>query len=157
MSPNLVVILDNIRSLHNVGSVFRTADGGGVKEIHLCGITPTPPRHEISKTALGGEESISWFYHMKVEDAINELKQRGYSIWAVELTPNAEDLYGNINEQPVAVILGHEKMGVSEEALILADKVVKLPMLGDRVKSLNVSNTAAIVIYEFVRRSGTNI
>ena len=152
--PQKVIILDNIRSAHNVGSIFRTADGAGVEKIYLLGYTPTPidrfgrPQPEIVKTSLGASETIS-FEHIEntdTETLIKRLKQEGFKVVAVEQTQSSVSLYDFIVPPKVCYILGNEIDGVSEELLTLADTAVEIPMLGEK-ESLNVSVTAGIALF----------
>lgn len=149
-----IIILDNIRSAHNVGSIFRTADGAGVEKIYLLGYTPTPvdrfgrSQPEIAKTSLGASEVIP-FEHIENNDTKNlveRLKQEGFKIVAVEQTPNSVSLYDFTVPPKVCYILGNEIDGVSEGLLSLADTAVEIPMEGQK-ESLNVSVTAGIVLF----------
>lgn len=152
--PQKIIILDNIRSAHNVGSIFRTADGAGVGKIYLLGYTPTPvdrfgrPQPEIAKTSLGASEVIP-FEHIEntdTENLIERLKQEGFQIVAVEQTPSSVSLYDFTVPPKVCYIVGNEIDGVSEELLSLADTAVEIPMEGKK-ESLNVSVTAGIVLF----------
>lgn len=146
----LVVILDNIRSLHNVGSVFRTADAYRVAEVILCGITATPPHAEIHKSALGAEFSVDWRYFEKTTDAIESLQAAGYQVWGIEQAEGSCLLPDMAIESgcKYAVILGNEVKGVQQEALDLCQGCIELPQFGTK-HSLNVSVTSGIVIWEF--------
>lgn len=148
----LVVVLDNIRSMHNVGAVFRTSDAFLVKKILLCGITPTPPHREIHKAALGATESVDWEYVALVTDAVEMLKNQNFSIIGIEQTSNSE-MIENFNidrNQQYAVILGNEVEGISEEILPHCDRFLEIPQLGTK-HSLNVSVCAGIMIWEFFK------
>ncbi len=146
----LVVVLDNVRSLHNVGSVFRTSDAFLVESVYLCGITATPPHPEIHKTALGAEDTVEWVYFEQTTDAIKQLKWQGYSVWAVEQAQGSISLQDFKWDPAVklAIIFGNEVKGVEQEAIDLCDGCIEIPQFGTK-HSLNVSVTAGIVIYEF--------
>ena len=149
---SLVVVLDNVRSQHNIGSVFRTSDAFLVEEVVLCGITATPPQAEIHKTALGAEDSVKWSYVEETTAAINHLKAEGYTVFAIEQTENSislEDIKLDKNRK-YAVILGHEVHGVQQEVIDLCDNCIELPQYGTK-HSLNVSVTAGIVIWDFFK------
>lgn len=148
----VVLVLDNIRSLHNVGAIFRTAAGAGVQEIILTGLTPQPPRAEISKTALGGVEAISWRYTPDSQTELKNLQEQNYTIYAIELTEDAKNLYGAQLQFPCCFIFGHEREGVSPELLQAADATLAIPMHAGPVHSLNVSTSAGIALYEAVRQ-----
>ena len=144
------VILDNIRSQHNIGSIFRTADAFRIEGIDLCGICCCPPDKEIHKTALGAEEAVSWTYYKNTEEAAAELKKKGYTIWGIEQAHNSITLQNAIKKSPpkhLAVILGHEVFGIQEGVLTLCDDIIEIPQYGTK-HSLNVSVTAGIILYE---------
>lgn len=148
----LVIVMDNIRSMHNVGAVFRTSDAFMVEKILLCGITPQPPHREIHKAALGATESVDWQYYAAVTEAIDDLKAEGYEILAIEQT-NHSVLIQNYTINPkskYAIVLGNEVEGVSDEALPLCDAFIEIPQLGTK-HSLNVSVCGGIVIWEFFK------
>ena len=152
----LTVVLDNVRSLNNIGSVFRTSDAFRVEHIALCGITATPPHREIHKTALGAEESVEWSYHEDTVECVKGLKERGYRIYAVEIAHDSIKLgIGNeelgIEEKPLALILGNEIEGVQEAVMELCDGYLEIPQAGTK-HSLNVSCAAAIVIWEISKQ-----
>ena len=154
----LVVVLDNVRSLNNIGSVFRTSDAFRVERICLCGITATPPHREIHKTALGAEESVAWSYHEDTVECVRKLKEDGYGIFAVELVDDSIKL-GMEKRLPliekeargVAIILGNEIEGVQEDVLPLCDGCLEIPQYGTK-HSLNVSCAASIVIWEMFKQ-----
>ena len=148
----LIVILDNVRSLHNVGSVFRTADAYCVKKVILCGITATPPNTEIHKSALGAEFSVDWAYYKETTEAVNELKQAGYTVLAIEQAHDSinMDTFKAEKGNKYAVILGNEVKGVQQSVIDLSDGCLELPQFGTK-HSLNVSVTAGIVIWEFAK------
>ena len=145
----LTVVLDNVRSLNNIGSVFRTSDAFRVEHISLCGITATPPHREIHKTALGAEETVAWSYHEDTAECVKALKARGYRVYAVELAHGSLKLdKDNIaTDRPIALVLGNEIDGVQEEVMALCDGFLEIPQHGTK-HSLNVSCAAAIVIWE---------
>jgi len=146
---NLTVILDNIRSAHNVGAIFRTCDGAGVNMLYLCGITPYPPHKKILKTALGAEEYIKWKHENSTKNVIHELQGQGYKIISVEQTSKAKH-YNNFSyPQKVALVFGNEITGISSEVLALSDHHIELPMIG-RKNSLNVSTTVGIIVYHII-------
>jgi len=149
----LVVVLDDIRSLMNIGSVFRTSDAYLVQQIHLCGITATPPHREIQKTALGATESVDWIYFENISDSVNSLKKQGFTIYAIEQTDNSillEDLKINPPDK-IAVIFGNEIKGVSDSILNDIDGCIELPQFGTK-HSLNISVCAGIVIYNLFNK-----
>lgn len=144
----VIVILDNIRSLFNVGAIFRTADAFLVSEIHLCGITAKPPHREIHKTALGATESVSWKYFDKAMLSVKSLKEEGYSIFAIEQTDQSivlEDWDIDTNDK-IAIVFGNEVKGVSEPVLEHVDGCIEIPQFGTK-HSLNVSVSAGIVVW----------
>lgn len=151
MNFPIYAILENIRSLYNVGAIFRTSDGASVKKLFLCGITPCPPRPEISKTALSAEESVKWEYEEEATSVISDLKKKGVSIIGVEITPDAENYFDADISFPACFVFGHETLGVSKEVLSLCDKKVFVPMYGKK-ESLNVEAAFSTVIYEMVRK-----
>lgn len=148
----LVVVLDNVRSMHNVGAVFRTADAFIVEKIILCGITPVPPHREIHKAALGATESVDWIYEKEISSAINNLKNDSFEIVGIEQTTNSQNIrdYAINPGKKYALVLGNEVDGLSDEALPLYDTFLEIPQLGTK-HSLNVSVCAGIVIWEFFR------
>ena len=144
----IVVILDNIRSRENVGSIFRTADAAGVSRIYLCGITPQPPHEKISKTALGAETVVPWEYAKQTWRLLEKLKKEDYRIIALEKTNGAKDLFRTKREQkPVALVLGNEVDGLTPQVLKRSDLVVSIPMRGQK-ESLNVAVAFGIAIYQ---------
>lgn len=149
----LVVVLDDVRSLNNIGSIFRTADAFVVESIYLCGITATPPSVEIHKTALGAEDSVEWHYYEDVCKAIKELHDKGYKICAIEQVKDSISLEQFIinNCEKYAVILGNEVKGVQQKVVDMSDCCIELPQYGTK-HSLNVSITAGIVMWEFVKQ-----
>ncbi|GHT07041.1 tRNA/rRNA methyltransferase [Bacteroidia bacterium] len=148
----LVVVLDNVRSLHNVGSVFRTSDAFRVAAVYLCGITAPPPQAEIHKTALGAEDSVDWKYFENTLDAVRELKAAGFHVAAVEQAENSVSLEQfQPGKQKYAIVLGHEVHGVDQEVMNACDSSIEIPQFGTK-HSLNVSVTAGIVIWTLFSR-----
>jgi 23S rRNA (guanosine2251-2'-O)-methyltransferase len=148
----LVVVLDDVRSMNNIGSVFRTSDAFLVEKIILCGITATPPNNEIRKTALGSTESVNWEYKKRTLEAIQLLKDDGYTIIAVEQTEHAIQLHEFLFEydKKYALIFGNEVKGVDQEVVNACDLAIEIPQEGTK-HSLNVSVSAGIVIWEFYK------
>ena len=148
----LVVVLDNVRSRHNVGAVFRTADAFIVERIVLCGITPQPPHREIHKAALGATESVDWIYEKNISAALQNLKNENYIIVGIEQTSTSEIMtdYTINKEEKYALVLGNEVDGLSDEALSLYDTFLEIPQLGTK-HSLNVSVCGGIVMWEFFK------
>lgn len=142
----LSVVLNNIRSLYNVGSIFRTADGAGVEKLWLCGITGYPPRADISKTALGAETRIPWEYHANAAEVIKQLKQKKYEIVFLEQTAGAIDYNDFKPKGPVCLVMGNEITGVSDELLALCDTAIEIEMNGLK-NSLNVAVAFGIAAY----------
>ena len=150
----LTVVLDNVRSQHNVGAVFRTADAFAIEGLCLCGITCCPPNAELHKTALGAEQTVAYTYYEHTTDAIRLLKERGMKVYAIEIAHDAmtlEQSFVQPHDHGVALVLGHEVFGVSEEVLALCDGCIEIPQYGTK-HSLNVSVTAGIVMYEWATR-----
>lgn len=148
-----IVILDNIRSMHNIGSVFRTADAFCLEMIYLCGITATPPNAEIHKTALGAEETVSWKYLENTIDAVNQVRERGYKVFSIEQAVGStmlNDLQLNKGEK-IAVVLGNEVKGVQQEVINQSDLCLEIPQYGTK-HSLNVSVTSGIVIWDLFNK-----
>ncbi len=150
---SIIVVLDNVRSLHNVGSFFRTADAFQIEKIYLCGITGTPPNREIHKTALGATESIEWEYAASALDFLPELKKEGYAILSIEQTDKSIPLQDFVvaKEGKYVLIFGNEVYGVSENAIQASDDAIEIPQFGTK-HSFNVSVTGGIVLWEFFRR-----
>jgi 23S rRNA (guanosine2251-2'-O)-methyltransferase len=153
----IVVVLDNIRSMHNVGSVFRTADAFLLQGMYLCGYTPQPPHRDIHKTALGATETVHWKYFASTTEAVKQLKEAGYTIFAIEQVENSIPLHQfRLNQQgPLAVVFGNEVSGVDTEVLKLCNGCIEIPQLGMK-HSLNISVAAGIVLWELVRSSIVN-
>jgi 23S rRNA (guanosine2251-2'-O)-methyltransferase len=147
----VMVVLDNIRSMHNVGSVFRTSDAFLVSGICLCGYTPQPPHRDIHKTALGATETVDWLYFPTTLEAVTELKQRGYQIFAVEQAEGSISLERFVSaDTKIAIVFGNEVEGVNNEVLKLCDGCIEIPQLGMK-HSLNISVAAGIVLWEIIR------
>lgn len=157
----LVCILDDVRSMYNVGSIFRTADAMRIEEIVLCGITPRPPHPEIHKTALGAEESVDWSYRSDAMQAVSELKEKGYVVLAVEQAEGSIMLHdfadetdrlgvSGASQRGIAMVLGNEVNGVRQEVVDLCDACIEIPQFGTK-HSLNVSTAAGIVMWEIVK------
>lgn len=148
----LVVVLDEVRSLHNIGAVFRTSDAFLVNSIYLCGITATPPHPEMHKTALGAEYTIDWKYFKNTEDAVNELHTMGYTVFAIEQCEGSTMLDKLVLEtdKRYAVVLGNEVKGVKQEVVDMCDGCIEIPQFGTK-HSLNVSVTAGIILWEFAK------
>lgn len=147
----IVVVMDQIRSMHNVGSVFRTADAFLINGICLCGFTPQPPHRDIHKTALGATESVDWMYYEQTTDAVIALKNQGYKVYAIEQTEGSIPLNQfEKTEEPIAFVFGNEVDGVEQSVIELCDGVIEIPQWGMK-HSLNISVAAAVVLWEFVR------
>ena len=150
----LVVVLDNVRSLYNVGSIFRTCDAFRLEAICLCGITATPPHNEIHKTALGAEDSVAWSYHASAIEAVEQLKSRDYTVVAVEQAEGSVKAPIELPDEDTgkyALVLGNEVKGVAQEVVDLCDECLEIPQYGTK-HSMNVSVTAGIVIWEFAKQ-----
>jgi len=146
----VVVVLDNIRSMHNVGSVFRTADAFLVEAICLCGYTPQPPHRDIHKTALGATETVDWLYYSGTAAAVQELKERGYAVYAVEQVEGSISLEQFVAPAgKLAIVLGNEVEGVDAGVLQQCDGCIEIPQLGTK-HSLNVSVAAGIVLWKLI-------
>jgi tRNA G18 (ribose-2'-O)-methylase SpoU len=146
----LIVVLDDVRSMYNVGSVFRTSDTFRVEAVYLCGISCTPPATEIHKTALGAEDSVAWRYFKTALEAVDELKKAGYTVFSVEQVEHSTKLqtFEPQRGQKYAVVLGNEVKGVHQEVVDASDGCLEIPQLGTK-HSMNVSVTAGIIIYKF--------
>ena len=151
----LVIVLDSVRSMHNVGAIFRTGDAFLIEKVVLCGITPQPPHREIHKAALGATESVDWIYEQDINVAIESLKKENFNIIGIEQTSDSQmisDFQINSDEK-YALILGNEVEGISDEALPNVDVFLEIPQLGTK-HSLNVSVCGGIVIWEFAKTLG---
>ncbi|MEN7546463.1 RNA methyltransferase [Rapidithrix thailandica] len=152
----LVVLLDSVRSLNNVGSAFRTSDAFCIEKLYLCGITGTPPHRDIHKTALGATESVDWEHRKDIVQTVKELKEEGYTIIAVEQTDHSQLLnaYPASLDGKYALIFGNEAFGVSEEVLPHCDLALEIPQFGTK-HSLNISVTIGIVLWSFLQEKLT--
>lgn len=150
----LVIVLDNIRSLHNIGSVFRTSDAFLVESIYLCGITATPPNKEIHKTALGATESVDWKYFKTTIEAIDALRKNNFKIYAIEQAENSASLLDMTFDanQPTAVIFGNEVYGVEQNIVDSCDACIEVPQLGTK-HSFNISVTAGMVLWDYFSKT----
>jgi len=147
----IIALIENVRSMHNVGSIFRSSDGARIEQLILSGFTPVPPRPEISKTALDSTESVPWSYTKNSVKKINELKQNGYTIYTVEQTTESE-VYTEVEYKfPLCFIMGNEVDGVSDELVKQTDYAIEIPMLGIK-HSLNVSVAYGIVLYNMLAK-----
>lgn len=149
----LTVVLDNIRSHHNVGSVFRTADAFAIEKIILCGFTPVPPHRDIHKTALGATESVDWSHAETTKAAVEELIVQGYKVWAIEQTRDAVSLmdFRCVANERLALVFGNEVGGVDQEIIDICHGVIEIPQSGTK-HSINISVCAGIVMWEIFRQ-----
>ena len=151
----LIVVLDDVRSLYNVGSVFRSGDAFRIAAVYLCGITACPPTAEIHKTALGGEDSVDWKYFERTEDAVEELHRDGYFVYSIEQVEGSTKLQNlDLNTESgngYAVIFGNEVKGVKQNVVDMSDDCLEIPQFGTK-HSLNVSVTSGIVMWEFAKK-----
>jgi len=147
----VTVLLDNVRSMYNTGAFFRTADACGVEKLLLAGITPRPPKHAITKTALGAEDTVDWEHSWDAARLIEDLRTREYEVAAIETSAHAVDLFDWKPRFPVCVVFGHETDGIRPELLALCDTHVRIPMLG-RKHSLNVATAGGVMLYELLRK-----
>jgi tRNA G18 (ribose-2'-O)-methylase SpoU len=151
MTKEIVVVLDNIRSMENVGSIFRTCDAAGVNKLILTGITPKPPRKEIDKSALGAVDTVLWEYHEQIGEIIDQYKNQCYEICSVEQDPNSK-CYSDISySDKVVVIFGNEIDGVTKNVLDKSDIIAEIPMLGKK-NSLNVGVSVGIILYNILKQ-----
>lgn len=148
----VVVILDDVRSMHNVGSVFRTCDAFAVEALYLCGYTPAPPHRDIHKTALGATETVAWLHFKNITDAVNTAREAGYKIYAVEQAHNSISLidFKWQQNEKIVLVFGNEVTGVSDEVLQVADGCIEIPQWGAK-HSLNISVSVGVVLWECVR------
>ena len=147
----VAMLLDNVRSMYNVGAMFRTMDGAGAERVILCGITARPPMRAISKTALGAEDAVKWEHAGDPLAAVDALRAAGYEIAAIETAPAAVDLFDWRPRFPVCLLFGHEVDGLGRQMMERCDTAVRIPMLG-RKHSLNVATAGGIVVYELLRK-----
>lgn len=146
----LIIVLDNIRSLNNIGSVFRTADAFLIEKIYLCGITAKPPHKDIHKTALGATESVAWEYRESTMELVKELQSKDVKVITIEQAENATMLndFSVANEQTYALVFGNEVKGVAQEVVSKSDVVIEIPQFGTK-HSLNISVSAGVVVWDF--------
>lgn len=146
----VTVVLDSVRSMHNIGSIFRTSDGFAVEHLILCGITAQPPHREIEKTALGATQSVSWTYFESIKTALQKLREDGYQVIAVEQAENSISLnqFQPKNKEKYALIFGNEVNGVSDEAMQMIDNCIEIPQFGTK-HSFNIVVSAGIVLWDF--------
>jgi tRNA G18 (ribose-2'-O)-methylase SpoU len=149
----VVVVLNDIRSLNNIGSFFRTADAFNVEKIYLCGITACPPHREIQKTALGATETVAWEHRQSIVDLVQELSRDGYTICSVEQTEKTTLLHevASFQEEKFALVFGNEVNGVDQSVVDISNYIVEIPQFGTK-HSLNVSVCAGVVLWEFAKR-----
>lgn len=147
------MVLDNLRSAYNVGSIFRTSDAGAVEHMYLCGMTAHPPHKKLEKTALGAFDYVPWTYYERTVDALDALGERGIHRVAVEVTAGAHSLMDYDWPSPVALVFGNEVTGIDERVLRRCDAAVRIPMQGHK-NSLNVATAAGVVLFEILRRWG---
>lgn len=147
----VVALLDNVRSMYNVGAFFRTADAAAIEKLYLCGITAHPPKRALSKTALGAEETVPWEHSWESASVVSKLRAAGFEIAAIETTLHAVDLFDWKPRFPVCVMFGHEVEGLSPALLDQCDTHVRIPMLGLK-HSLNVATAGGIILYELLRK-----
>ncbi len=153
----VTVVLDSVRSMHNVGSIFRTSDGFAVERIILCGITGQPPHREIEKTALGATQSVDWYFYEDICEAISDLRSDGYKIIAIEQAEKSVSLneYRPSSADKSALIFGNEVNGVSEEAMKMIDTCIEIPQFGTK-HSFNIVVSAGIVLWDFFAKLKKN-
>jgi len=149
----IIIVLDNIRSAYNVGSIFRTSDAFLLSGIYLCGITPKPPHKEIRKTALGANESVDWKYFKNTSESIKDLKSKNYTIISIEQVEKGENLnnFTPKKEKKYALIFGNEIKGVSQEIVDLSDECIEIPQYGTK-HSLNVGVSVGIIVWDFFQK-----
>lgn len=152
---NLCIVLDNVRSGLNIGSIFRTSDAFGIEKVYLCGISATPESREVLKSALGATESVAWQYTATTNTCLKQLKQEGWIIIGVEQLLESQELnkFHFDTNQRQALVFGNEVRGLSEEALPLLDAAIEIPQFGTK-HSFNVAVSAAIVLWEYLRQQG---
>lgn len=149
----ITIVLDNVRSMHNVGSAFRTADGFAIEQILLCGITAKPPHREIEKTALGATQSVDWTHYKETTEALQHLKEQGYKIFAIEQAENSTSLeqFEISTNDKYAFVFGNEVHGVDEEVMQIVDGCIEIPQFGTK-HSFNVSVTIGIVLWDILKK-----
>ncbi len=153
----IAIVLDNVRSMHNVGSAFRTADGFAIEKIYLCGITGTPPHREIEKTALGATQSVTWQYAKDTNEVIDQLRSEGYTIVAIEQAENSVMLheFQPDSSKKYALVFGNEVNGVDEDVMKKIDTCIEIPQYGTK-HSLNVSVAIGIILWDFIQKRNLN-
>lgn len=151
MLPKFILILPDIRSAHNVGAMFRTADGAGVNKIYLTGYTAKPPHPQLDKVSLGAEKSVPWEYHSQAWRLLKQLRKIGYNIVALEQTADSINIFKWQPKFPLAIVMGNEVTGVPKSLLKYCDTAVEIPMLGKK-KSLNVSVAAGVILYHVSKK-----
>ncbi|MCD6064604.1 MAG: tRNA/rRNA methyltransferase (SpoU) [Flavipsychrobacter sp.] len=149
---HVIVIMDDVRSMHNVGSAFRTCDAFAVEALYLCGYTPTPPHRDIHKTALGATETVNWKHFKTTIEAVHAAKDAGYTVYSVEQAHNSIPLNSfSRNDEKIALVFGNEVTGVNDEALKLSEGCIEIPQWGSK-HSLNISVSMGVVLWEVVRK-----
>lgn len=151
----LIIVLDNVRSMYNVGSVLRTADGFRIERVCMCGITGTPPHPEIHKTALGAEDSVNWIYYKNTLECIQILRKKGYLIVALEQVEESLNMMSWQDIRPMAIVVGNEVNGVSQDVIDAADYCLEIPQIGTK-HSFNVACAAAMVMWDYFKNMGIN-
>jgi tRNA G18 (ribose-2'-O)-methylase SpoU len=146
MTEKFVLVIPNIRSGHNVGAMFRTADGAGVHKIYICGYSPTPPHPQVDKVSLGAEKSVPWEYAKQTSRLLKKLKKEGYNIVGLEQAKRSQNIFGFKPNFPLALVVGNEKTGLPKNWQVLCDELVDIPMRGKK-NSLNVSVAGGITMY----------
>jgi tRNA G18 (ribose-2'-O)-methylase SpoU len=146
MTEKFVLVIPNIRSGHNVGAMFRTADGAGVGKIYICGYSPTPPHPQVDKVSLGAEKSVPWEYAKQTSRLLKKLKKEGYNIVGLEQSKRSQNIFGFKPNFPLALVVGNEKTGLPKNWQVLCDELVDIPMRGKK-NSLNVSVAGGITMY----------
>ncbi|KKU53459.1 MAG: rRNA methylase [Parcubacteria group bacterium GW2011_GWA1_47_11] len=158
-NKTIYLVLHNIRSAYNVGSIFRTADGAGVAKIYLCGYTPIPDEPKVIKTALGAEGFVSWEKHRQTGRLLNQLKKQGTDIVALELDPKSKGLFdydfASLPSKSLAIVVGHERKGLTKNILSYVDDIIEIPMHGKK-ESLNVAVATGVVLYQIIEKSFNN-
>lgn len=148
----IIVILDNIRSLNNIGSFFRTSDAFNIEAIYLCGITATPPHREIQKTALGATDSVDWFYNENTLEVVDVLQSKGYKVYSIEQAENTISLESfEYNNEPIALVFGNEVKGVEQKVIDASDGCIEIPQFGTK-HSLNVSISYGVVAWHLINQ-----
>lgn len=147
----IIVIMDDVRSMHNVGAAFRTCDAFAIEALYLCGYTPAPPHRDIHKTALGATDTVTWKHFKTTTEAVQAAKDAGYKIWAVEQAHESTLLQDYAASGPVALVFGNEVTGVSDEVLAMADGCVEIPQFGSK-HSLNISVSMGVVLWEVLKK-----